>query len=435
MIRSIWKTASRQAESRQRRQRRVLLKIDMATDGSEYYRWRLENQQGKAIQQGSGTLQQLSELVADAEYQLWLLLSGQRILVRTLEFTHRELRHLQHLIPYQLEEELAVDTDKLHFAYTTHLNADTAEGDVHQVTVAVVDKAWLASHLAALADAKLEVDFCVPEPMCLPETAGGWTLRLNGELLVRSGTDSGFGVELSIAEETLALAAEQLPEPGTISLMADSETQLQRLMQLVPKVLRERVVSLNRGHEWEFSLPQGQQLNLLQGEFTKRLPFLRWWQLWRWQLGFLVVLLAVFSGVNMLEVYGLQEQQSFLQSRIEHTYRQVMPEGVLVDAEKQLRRQYALFDSEQQPSQLMPMLADVLPLIASADNIDLKQLQYRDSEKSLRLNIEANSFQRIEALRSAFEDKGLSSKIINANQRRDASTQSQRHQARLQVSL
>lgn len=439
MIRSMLQSFTDKAETSQSRQLRVLLKIDTADDGSEYYRWRVENPQGKAIQQGSGALTQLSELFTDTEHQLWLLLPGQRVTIRSLEFGRRELRHLQHLIPYQLEEDLPDDTEKLHFAYRK--SSAPTEDDRHKVAVAVVDKSWLALHLSAMAAVGLSVDYCVPEPLCLPEVSDGWTLRLNSELLVRSGTDSGFGVGLGVAQQALAMAAEQLPEPKTINLMADSESQLQRLMQLLPKSLRGRVDSLSCGHEWAFSQhiqlnPQlNPQLNLLQGEFAKRLPFMRWWHLWRWQLGLLAVMLISFSAANLLEVYNLQQQQRSLQSEIEKIYRQVMPDGVLVDAEKQLRRQYGLYHTEQQRSQLMPMLVDVLPLIAAAEHIDLKHLQYRDAEKSLRLNIEASSFQSIEALRSAFENKGLASTIIHANQRHDRNDQSQRHQARLQVSL
>ncbi len=420
---------------------KVMLKIDDSGDNqgssTEYYRWRMEDVQAKPLQRGGGDLQLLSQIIAERHCQVLLLIPGSRALVRTLDVTRREARHLNDLIPYQLEDELAVDTEKMHFAYGQPVYD---QDDSATITVIAVEKNWLQRHLSNLAAANIDVTFCAAEPLCLPETNEGWTLRLNDELLVRTGDLGGFSVHLPIAAKALELASKELPEPRVITLLADSESQLQRLMQLVPKSLRSCVESVRSGHEWDFSQSLNNQVNILQGSFARRLPFQHWWRLWRCQLGLGLAVLLLFSGVSLTELYMLQQQQQQLNKKIEVTYRQLMPKGVLIDAEKQLQRQVNLLSESQGVSQLLPMLSQVFPLIAAQESIQLKTLSYRDAENVLRLNIETQSFKSIEVLRGHLERQGLKAKILSANasvqvnnQTAKKDSQGRTHQARLQI--
>ena len=376
-----------------------------------------------------GDLHSLQEALADDDHELWLLVPGARVVTQHLQVTKKEQRHLRQIAPYQLEDELAGEVDDIHFAFGTPVD--------EQVPIACIDKAWLQGHFDVFSGIGLEVMHCLPDTLMLPRAPGGWTLRLGQELQVCRGAGDGFSVAESLAAMAVAslvaapveedAEATPAPLPDNLTLLAESAEKLERLEAMLPPELAERVGERRLARAWDLDWSRRDTIDLCQGDFARRLPLLRWWQQWQ-KVGYLAAaVLVAFVLVNVAELQSLKSQQQQLRKAMETVYRQAIPQGAMVDPEKQLAQRAKSSQTQGNSSQLMPMLAAVTPLVATAEGVKLRTMNYNDEKRELRLNIQAPTFNSIEKLRSDLNRNGFTATLINA------SASGSEHQARLRV--
>ncbi len=410
--------------------KRLLVKIEEDTDlDASSYSWQFAGDRVEEDETGGkvywGSLENLAEAVGGSDCELWLLVPGSKVVTQHLTVSRKEQRHLRQLAPYQLEDELAGEIDDIHFAFGTAVD--------EQVPIVCIDRHWLRKHYDALASIGLEVVRCLPDTLLLPRDDDGWTLRLGRELQVCRGPGDGFAVAESLASMALgALAEETVGDdlatvPDSITLLAESDEKLERLESLLPESLAERVVDRRLTRAWDLDWSLRDAIDLCQGEFSRRLPLQRWWYMWR-QVGYLAAaVLVAFVVVNVAELQLLKSQQQSLRKAMETVYRQVIPQGAMVDPEKQLAQKARSSHTLATSSQLMPMLAAVTPVVAATKGVQLRTMNYSDEKRELRLNIQAPSFKTIEKLRSDLNQNGMVATLINS------SASGNEHQARLRV--
>ena len=199
--------------------------------------------------------------------------------------------------------------------------------------------------------------------------------------------------------------------------------------ELLPEPVRNRV-QWRRGNLCAAlllsELPEV-RVNLLQGNFAPRLPLALWWQQWR-------AVAAVFAVACLLQLVGtyaeyrnLSAQNLALRGAIEESYRKAMPQGAVVDAEKQLRRQLDVMGGSGQASGFIGLIERVGGAIAGMPGTTIASINYNDKGNEMRLNIVAADFEGVEQLRSRMSEAGLEA-IMESS-----STQGDRVSARLRV--
>jgi general secretion pathway protein L len=343
---------------------------------------------------------------------------GEDARLLTLTVAPEEKKHLSQSLPYMLEEQVAADVDNLHFAYSP-LEADT-------YAVAIAARSKMEDWQALLADFP-GIQLWLPEPMVLPWHAGEWCLVLEGnKAIVRTGQCEGFTVERDLVATLLQSILADNDEPKAVILYgADQDADT----QLLPEAVRDRV-QWRRGSLCAAlllsELPEV-KVNLLQGDYAPRLPLALWWRQWR-------AVAAVFAAACIIQLAGiyadyrnLSAQNLALRGAIEESYRRAMPQGAVVDAEKQLRRQLDVLGGTGQASGFVGLIERVGGAVAGMPGTSIASINYNDKGNEMRLNIVAADFEGVEQLRSRMSEAGLEAIMESST------TQGERVSARLRV--
>jgi general secretion pathway protein L len=417
----------------------LVLYINRAADK---YRWCWLDPVGRPLTDTalSGDLEALQAAIGAGSHQAWLILPGTKVITRELEYNEKEKKHLRNLLPFQLEESVIGDVDRFHFALGP-LNKG-------KVCVAYIEKAWLEQVFEQLKSIGIEVTHCWSAPLALPladtlakadtiepdgavQTSDHWTLQIHeGVVMVRYSTFLGFSVDVPHARLTLQMLltaqgrVDKLPQ---LTLRATSEEDLDLLRELLPPSLNEQVVSEVLVDFWQFDYGDT-SIDLCQGEFSQRLPIERWWRNWRSVGTFAAVCLGVYIGVLLYHIYVLKNDNLEIRRQMETVYRSVVPQGALVDAEKQLTGMARELQPAGQSQRAMELLAEVLPPLKGSDTVILRSIQYSADTSEINLNLQANAFNSIEQLRTSIEQKGLKAELLSS------SAQGEIFSARLKIS-
>ena len=344
----------------------------------------------------------------------WLILPGERVATRQLEFTEKEKKHLRSLMPFQLEDEVIGDVDEMHFALSPAANG--------KVTLAYTDKAWLQAVFAELAAMGMDVTHCWSAPLTLPlpgaEAGETWVLGLTqGRVSLRYNQYQGFSLqpERTALALQLLLNARELEELPKFYLRATSEAELQQLQQLLPEAMRNSVADAQVVDAWALDTSNS-SIDLCQGEFSQRLPIERWWKQWKSLAIFAGVCLLVYIATLGFEIFKLNKQNLQLRQQIEASARQVL-QGKIVNAEKQLAGTLAQLNPQGATggTKVMELLAVALPEISSMPSVQVKGIAFSGETGELNINIQADSFATFQTLSDNIKAKGLNAELLSAN--------------------
>ncbi len=313
-----------------------------------------------------------------------------------LSITAEEKKHLSQSLPFMLEEQVAQDIDRLHFA--------AAEDDKLNYTVAVCERAAMDDWSAQLASAGT-VRQWLPETLLLPWQEGEWNLLLEDErAIVRTGYGAGFGCELSLLPVLLqAAAAEQ--EPRTVIVYGSDQA---RELTLLPQTLQDRV-QWRRGNLCSAlmlteTLPP---LNLRQGDYAPRLPLERWWREWRWVAAVFAAVFCLQLLATWLDYRSLAQENLALRTAREASYREANPRGNVVDPEKQLQRQVDALRGTTSGEGFVMLMDQVGKVLDAEKGALLASLNYSDRGGDMRMNLVATDFESVERIRAGLNAAGL----------------------------
>jgi len=361
----------------------------------------------------------LRATLAQRRVKVCFAVPGADARVLTLAVAPEEKKHISKSLPFMLEEQFAADVEKLHFAFCP------LEGD--NFAVASTAKAKMEEWQLLLADFPGIAQW-LPEPLLLPWQADEWCLVLEADsAIIRVGECDGFSVERNLVDVLLqGVLRESAPPQAVIVYGSDQIADT----ELLPAQLRDRV-QWRRGNLCAALLlsESGElNLNLLQGNYAPRLPLALWWRQWRavaavFAVAFLLQLAAAYA-----EYRSLSAQNLALRGAVEGSYRRAFPQGAVVDAEKQLRRQLDTLGGTGQGSGFIGLMDRVGGAIAGMPGTTIASINYNDKGNEMRLNIVAADFEGVEKLRSRINETGLEA-IMESS-----STQGTRVSARLRVS-
>jgi len=222
-------------------------------------------------------------------------------------------------------------------------------------------------------------------------------------------------VDMLIAAQKLG---DNLPR---LVLRASGDEELDALYQSLPEHLAERVTNQIVANDWQLDF-DGTAIDLCQAEFSQRLPLERWIKLWR-NVGILaLVTLVVYVGVLGFHIYKLNKQNLQLRQQMESTYRSVVPNGRVNDPEKDLRIKLQQLQPKGESGSVIDMFAGVLPVITSNSDVTVKVISFSADTGEMSINVQAHSFNSIDALRQAIALQGFTAELLTANAQGDVNT-------------
>jgi len=404
--------------------------------GAAQYLWRRCDEQGQWLGEAQQSdAQSLQELLPGTHPEICLMLSGSEVVLQDVPFNTKERRHLARLIPFELEDEITSEIDDLHFALATPRD--------ESVTTAYVESDWLAQQITELESLGFEVTHCLPEPLLLPYSNASWTLHLSEHaideesacqrLILRYDDNLGFAIEESLAASSLEALSEITGSPESLLLLAPNEELLNKLYSLLPEklgqsIIEEQIESRIADYWQSLSLQNISGLDLRQGSYARQLPYMKWWTQWRNVAAIALVSLVAYLGVNLGQIQIAKSQQQDLRQQIIETYRQVIPQGVVANAEQQLKQKIAQLEGSSGGGSVVALLAKIAPIIAADKEINLRDLRYVDQSGEMQLTLQAKNYDAISKLEAAMKNGGLEAKLLNTSRAGDE------QQARMVVS-
>lgn len=312
-------------------------------------------------------------------------------------------------IPYALEDQLAEDVDDLHFA----LGQRNPQGEV---AVAVVAQAQMQAWLDAFAEAGLEVEQIYPELLAVPYEPDAWTLLLEqGEFLLRTGRQSGFGGDVANLPVLLPAALEEAGERPPQRLLVYSDSALPELgVEQVPIEQRALGDSLSLLAQ---HLNERQAIGLRSGPFARRRGWSVQWQRWRVAAALLAAWVLADTGSAYLQQWQLGQQLQAVEAAQAQAYRQAFPDGGQLNRysprQQMESRLAALRRGGGGDSGLLRLLMAAGPLLAADPELQIIGLTYRNN--GLDLEVSASNLQGIDQLKQRLDNApGLGVEVVSA---------------------
>jgi len=344
----------------------------------------------------SGTLNDLSELSQLTDHarsrEVICYAPGTDVLLTQVELPSSAIRMLPQVVPNALEDELAQDIGELHFAWPPAKKG----GAVLGLHVAVVARDAMQKWLSALEEADIECDeiypdiFMVPAPQVqhLAESEEGadpapeqglhpTSLTLGETVIVRTGQYTGFTTDTALAP------------------IVTEGMQLQPVEQMDIEVPLSVVATTYNARK---SAPP--MINLRQQEFRSQRKKRKGVKASTYKPAAIAagVLLAVAYSSQVIEYVQLGNQSAQLEHAIEQTYRDAFPnEKRIVNVRSQLNRHLESLGMQGTKSSPLELLAHLEGAFKANRDVRLELIRYDD--KTLRMQVKANSFASLENFR------------------------------------
>ena len=281
--------------------------------------------------------------------------------------------------------------------------------------MAVIRRDWLEETLAALERHGFSPNAVVPETLCLPWSEDEWTVLLEeGRGVVRTGRQTGFGVDPENLEAVIDAAVARQPEEGMPRIRIFDR---RREGEGQPASLAAADVVRDEGHTPSIVLLAttfGDQrpVNLLQGEFSKQPGWREGLLRWRIAAGLFAAVVATVLIDRVVENIQYADQRDKLDAAMTAVYKATFPDAVrIINPEQQMRNRLAeLREQRGGPGVgFLDLVADAGPHVASDRNLDIKMLRYRDGR--MELDLDARTIEQLEALQQRLKKARLNADL------------------------
>ena len=176
----------------------------------------------------------------------------------------------------------------------------------------------------------------VTEALCLPWSAGQWTLLFESDsVLVRWAEAEGREPKWRYC-----------PLCWKVSMQSKVVVVAYGQDEVLPKHLSRRGFTISysgvRGLSEALLLAEpARRARPATGRVCPQLPLKRWWGVWQQVAVALGVALILKTGLSVADYQTLKAEDLQLRQAIQDSYRRINPRGAVVDVEKQLNRQLA----------------------------------------------------------------------------------------------
>lgn len=366
-----------------------------------------------------------------AARRVCVLVPGSDVLLAEPELPARSGVKLQQIVPYALEEHLAEDVDKLHFAIGKRA-ADSA-----RAPVAVVSRALMDEWLATLAAAGIKPELLCADSELLPENPGQAVALLEREtVIVRAPGAPPVCLPIDALHEALDIAQSaprSAPPAVDPSATAPAEATGAAARGLILYAGNDEwqahgeLVEKARGHFASVKvqlLADGplalfaQQLggasavNLLQGAYAPRSSYAAGLNAWRIAALLLLGLVGLHLVGKAAELRVLESKEQLVDAAIRDTFRSAMPAATsTADARRQMEQRLMAVRSGGGANGLLGALQALAQ--ARSPDTSLQSLNFHDGQIELTLN--ARDAASLDHLSQQLRSSGWQADLVGGN--------------------
>jgi general secretion pathway protein L len=294
-------------------------------------------------QPATGLLQDARNDIGDRK--VIVLVPSAEVLTTCVDIPVKGGAKLQAALPYALEEHLAEDLDRLHFAAGNRRSSG-------KIPVAVVGREKLGEWLARLEEAGIEPASVIPDNYGLARIPGTISLLIAEDQvmindgadveLVMQGVSPGDALAAIGALDDVAVGGRSEPEHSSLQPMprhvlvycepGDEEQYQHDWLAIRHEMESVDVKLLPDGvmPRLAVTVATGAGVNLLQGEFGAKVEYTGLFKPWRYAAMLLLAFAIVGIAAKATDYYRLKRQQADLKQQFESEYRQIAPNASTV---------------------------------------------------------------------------------------------------------
>ena len=269
-----------------------------------------------------------------------VLVPSAEVLITSIDIPIKGGARLQAALPYALEEHVAEDIEKLHFAAGTR-------GSNGELPVVVVNRERLEEWIEWLTVAGINASAIVPDVFGLARIPGTISLLVaEGQVMINDGADieiamQGVGPGDALAaigalDETDSADSSESDKPTLaemprhVLVYCDAETEERYQHDWL--AIRQEMESINVSLLPDGVIPRlaatvasGAGVNLLQGDFGLRAEYSGMFKPWRNAAILLLALGVIGIAAKSTDVFVLKRQEAELKQQFETEYREISP--------------------------------------------------------------------------------------------------------------
>lgn len=354
--------------------------------------WILADSDGtRRSEVANGSLEQAAAAAGD--HAVIVLVPAEELLSTTAEIPARSLTKIRAALPYALEENLAEDVERLHFAAGIRQ-------ENNRLPVVVVSRDRMTAWLSRLHEAGIQPAKLMAENHGLPKIPGTLSILVDKDtLMFNDGMNAEFVMQGVKPSDMLAIAGliGETRKDGVEKsdhLLAfcthDQDEQLSHdwialrgeLASVDINVLPDGVLP-----KLAVTVAAGYGVNLLQGPYGKRTEYAALFKPWKTAAALLLALGVVALTLKGVDYYRLSQDETALRAQFSEEYRHIRPDDTRDIADPQ-----ALVDSLRRSlggavttDVFLPGLRELGAALAANSAAKIEAISYRAGVIDLRL--------------------------------------------------
>jgi general secretion pathway protein L len=373
------------------------LVIRLAADRDQSAQWIVVDGNGtRKSEVASGELSAAADQAGGKD--VIVLVPSASVLTTAVNIPVRGGSRLLAALPFALEEHVAEDIDKLHFAAG-------ARRESGLVPVAVVAHDIMREWLERLEEAGITAARVVPENYGLARIPGTLSALVAGDQVIfNDGGDSEFVMQGVKPSDALAVAG-VLDDSGDNALADDGDQPARHLLVYCDAAAEERFQ-----HDWialrhelagvdinllpDGPLPRlavtvaaGHGVNLLQGRYAPKTDVGTMFRPWRLAAILLLGFVIVGLGGKAVDTWRLGQQAMALKEQFTQEYRQIQPADTreVVDPVATVNSLRRSFGAPTASTVFLPSLKQLGEALSQNSSAEIEAISYRAGVIDVRL--------------------------------------------------
>jgi general secretion pathway protein L len=328
------------------------------------------------------------------------VLPAERVFETQSELRIKSRKQLEQALSYDLEDQLAVEVDSLHFAYQK--NSDK------NLDICVIDKTYLEQLIQFFADHNLLLQQLISETTLLSQAPEEWLIIHNNQHCLLKAGKYSYAIETENLILSLELLPDELEIPESIPVYTSSSFNLES-----PLTTFSTETSNHYFAQICQYYPTAPLLNLLQGPYQIKTT-----QAWRLIFTVGIAGILLFSSLYFYQLYQnyqLQQQESNLEHKITSIYKKSFPKARrIINPTSQMRSKLKKLEGKQvKNGDFTPLLANLARIIHQQSTFELKQLDCQ--KQTLSINFSVPSLEKLEHFKNDLIQLGLQADVTSIN--------------------